>query len=374
MFRVLFLLVAHSNLHIVYVTKHAFICYQSKIWKYIIIKKLLRWGKLSKFNISVFLKHFFQHLFSLLSFLYISLPKISSSLISVVSDLLWVGLDWVGRAVPAVLSRCPAGWGRTPGLVVFLCTVWRSAKSQPWAAFGWGSSRCSSSEHRRPRSPSWDVSSPSAWPLSDGPWSRSSFCTAYRPKVGTDLGSGAQTEATGRMEKLFPLCLPLRRQHLQEDSHTSPSWSFCPGSHLDHMPQAGERGSSCLLLQRSAGQGRSKGWSQRAPYWTVCCGCMETVGNPCVVWNCSSEGGFQSCLWGVRWSARLCACPPPGQLAMSGRRVENNWCGATVGWHLNHSAFCRITGLNLARAPRNPTRRLAVAAHLHFTSLLGRAL
>lgn len=181
------------------------------------------------------------------------------------SYLLWVGLDWVGSAVPAVLSQCPAGWGRTRGLVAFLYTVWRSARSQPWAAFGWGSSRCSSSEHRRPRSPSSDVSSPSGWPLCDDPWSRSSFCTAYRPRVGTDLGSGARSEATSWTKKPFPLYLPIQHQHSQTCSHTSPSWSFCPGSQLDHTPQAGERGSSCLLLRRSAGQGRSKGWSQRAP-------------------------------------------------------------------------------------------------------------
>ena len=53
---------------------------------------------------------------------------------------------------------------------------------------------------------------------------------------------------------------------------------------------------------------------------------------------------------------------------------EQLLCGATVGWHLNPSACCRITGLNLARAPRNLTRSLAVAAHLHFTSLLDPAL
>lgn len=69
----------------------------------------------------------------------------------------------------------------------------------------------------------------------------------------------------------------------------------------------------------------------------------------------------------------MCVAALPG-FVLSGRCVENNWCEATVGWHLNPSACCRITGLNLARAPRNLTRRLAVAAHLHFTSLLGLAL
>lgn len=71
------------------------------------------------------------------------------------------------------------------------------------------------------------------------------------------------------MEKLSPLFLSPQLQRPQTDSHTSPSWSSYPGRRPGHTPQAAERGSSCLPPRRSAGQGRSRGWSQKAPYWTT---------------------------------------------------------------------------------------------------------
>lgn len=288
---------------------------------------------------------------------------------------LWVGPGWVGSAVPAAPSQSLAGWGRTPAPAAFQYTGWRSARFPPWAAFGWGSSGCSSSMRQRPHSLSSDVSSPSVWPLSCGPWSLSSFCTAYRPRAGTGLGSEARSEVTGWMEKLCPLFLWPQLQHPQTDSHTSPSWSSYPGSQLGHTPRAGERGSSSPLPRRSAGQGRNKGWSRKAPYWTTLwSGCkgtkiLATLGTALlyVVFGPVPGASVSECTGGACLLAWL-------EFVMSGRCVENNWCGATVGWHLNPSACCRIIGLNLARAPRNLTRRLAVATHLHFTSLWGLAL
>lgn len=178
------------------------------------------------------------------------------------------------------------------------------------------------------------------------------------------------------MERLCPLFPSPRLQHPRTGSHTTPSWSSYPGRRIGRTPQAGERGSSCPLPRRSAGRGRSKGWSQKAPCWTKTLWSEKGTTFPA-----SPGTALLYVVFGpapgacVCRSVRVRAClRRRPEFVMSGRRVENNWCGATVGWHLNPSACCRITGLNLARAPRNLTRRLAVAAHLHFTSLLGPAL
>lgn len=133
------------------------------------------------------------------------------------------------------------------------------------------------------------------------------------------------------MEKLCPLFLSHRLQHPQTDSHTSPSWSSYPGRCFGHMPQVGERGSSCPLPHRSAGQGKSKGWSQKAPSWNTL---YSKSGQRLLLpWNCSTV----CCLWVLRLelvcqSVGVCGC-------LAWICAEWKMCGEQLVWSNCRLAF-----------------------------------